>query len=133
MEIKIADNCKDSKGEMVEVDHNIVLVSQANWGAAKELFDEKAWALRGTADNRFNRFAGAYKPLLWRRLNDSNDWWMLAPTTDDYGLIFLIREDPWYSAWIDYNKRRYVFDIESRFMAGANEWRQIFGSEVTGA
>lgn len=130
MERLIADNSRDSRGEIIELPHPKVLVPQALWGQAKELFDERFWALAGTANRQPNRFAGAYEPIVWRRLTNPKNWFMIASPMPDYGLIFWIRKEPVTSAWVDHQLGRYVFDIKARFTTGANEWRVIFGSQV---
>jgi len=135
MEIKIADNCKDSKGQVVDIWHNILLVPPALNGTAIEICDKRAWAFRGTADRVLNRFAGVYEVLMWRRMAvtsyTTTAWALVAPKME-YGLKFIWRERPHYNAWYNDNIRAYVFDLEARFDVGADGWRCIFASDGSG-
>ena len=132
MEIKIANNGKDSTGEVVDIEPTTLLVPAALYGTAMEICDKRAWNLRGTADRVLNRFAGVYNVLMWRRLTTSTTaWWLVVPK-QDYGLKFVWRERPHYDAWVNHTIDAYDFKGRMRYSLGADDWRCIWGSTGAG-
>jgi len=122
-------NMKDSKGIIVEVPSNPLLVTGSLLHPlAKRLVSDMAKERPETVNRDINVWAGELQPVKWRHITSSTAWFIVFR---NMGLKFIWREKPHFRSWINEGTEQYCFKGRMRAVSGWSDWRGVWGSDGT--
>jgi phage major head subunit gpT-like protein len=121
---------KDDKGNEVGIMPNELWVPPELEDTALKIV--KSVQEPGTANNAINPQAGRWTVIPWMRLSDTNNWFM----TDGVWRQEVVN---WYNRetttpmLVHEDTTDLVYEFKLHYSFGADDWRWIYGHEVTGA
>jgi len=118
----------NDRGEIADVNYDTLLVPVNLEEAAYELINSK-----GKVDddvNNVNFHYGRYKLAVWRRLTDSNNWFMIDSKLIKQFLFWIDRVKPEFKNDRDFDTMVAKWSVYMRYGVGAADWRFIYGHLV---
>ena len=122
-------NIFNDRGELLDVNYDTLVVPVALEETAWEIINTKGKV--DTAENNQNFHYGRYKLAVWRRLTDSNNWFMMDSTLAKKFLLWWDRVKPEYNYDRDFDTMVAKWSVYMRYTAGWADWRMIYGHNVT--
>lgn len=86
----------------------------------------------GTGNNADNPQAGRYTVHVWQRLTDTTNWFMTDSVARQEAVNWYEREQLQIMTVLE-NTTEIVYELKLHFSYGADDWRWIYGHEVTGS
>jgi len=119
---------KNDRGEILEVNYDTILCAVNNEETAYELINSTGKV--DTADNNVNFHKGRYNLAVWRRLTDSNNWFMYDSTLAKKFLLWYDRVDDGIKMDSDTNTLVAKWYTYERWGVGAAAWQWLYGHNV---
>lgn len=119
----------NDRGEILEVNYDTILCPVALEERGYEIINSKGKV--DTANNNPNFHNGRYKMVMWPRLTDSNDWWMLDSVLAKKFLLWWDRVKPDLTMDRDFDTLMAKWAIYERYTVGWADWRPVYGHQVT--
>ena len=136
-EAQITNNMYNMKGLPIPISQDpILLYPPALRGVVNRVLNDRATERPSTTNRDINQFTARkgpwnYRPIEWIWLNSANGgsdtaWYILFPWLGYYKVI--MRQQPHYVSWTDYNIDAYNFKGRARYIFGIDNWRGGFAS-----
>lgn len=84
-----------------------------------------------SANNNINWAQGRYKVLVWNRLSDTNNWFMVDSKYMKLFLKWFDRIPTEFNKDKDFDTYLAKWSVYTRYSFGFSDWRWIFGSQVS--
>lgn len=132
--MNLMDQFRDDRGELWSAEGSLLLVPLNLRRTALEITESELKP--GTADNDIN-IAGrsiqgkSVKVLVWNRLTDTNNWFLIDEDMMKLHLHWFNRVKPELKMHEDFDRRAAEWSIYWRGQVAFSDWRWILGAEVT--
>lgn len=124
--IQMNKNMKDMRGEFISgIDPSVILVPPELEFTALRIMDSPGRP--DSANNDINNMKGRFQVKVWRRLTDTNDWFLVAPGV---GLEWLERKGPSFRYVDDAKVEAHNFYSSFRGVPIVTDWRGVWGAIV---
>lgn len=119
----------NDRGELAMVNYDTILCTVANEEVAWEIINSTGKV--DTAENNRNFHQGKYKLVIWDRLTDSNNWFMLDSSLMKECFIWCDRIKPEFNYDRDFDTLVAKWSVYMRYGVGCSDWRSIYGHLVS--
>lgn len=119
----------NDRGELMLINYDTILCTVNNEEAAYEIINSTGKV--DTADNNPNIHKGRYKLIVWDRLTDSNNWWMIDSRLAKMFLLWWDRVKDGIKMDQDTDSLVAKWYVYERYSAGWADARPVYGHLVT--
>ena len=119
----------DDRGNMIGIDPDMILIPPE---LEKTLYEIRSSdKVPGEFSNTANFMYGRFAVVVWPRLTDANDWFMIDSRAMKEHLFWFDRVQPELGKAEDFNAVSAMWRVYARWGYGFTDWRWIYGSSVT--
>ena len=119
----------NDRGELAQVDYDTILCPINLEETAWEVINSKGKV--DTADNNRNFHQGRYNLIVWDRLTDTNNWFMIDSKLAKMFVLWWDRVKPEFAYDRDFDTLMAKWSVYMRYTAGWADWRPIYGHLVS--
>jgi len=118
-------NAKDERDEDIDIVPDVLLVPPALKFTAEEIL--KSTSLDSNNPGVTNVLRDIVRPVVWRRLTDSDGWILMQSKK---GIYVINKLDPVIDFWVDPETKDYRASIVCRFGIYVQNWRFVYGCNL---
>ncbi len=118
----------NDRGELFEVNYDTILCTRTNEEAAWEIINSAGKV--NTANNNRNFHEGKYKLIVWDRLTNANNWFMLDSQLAKQFLLWYDRVKGDYNYDRDFDTMVAKWFVYERYNCTWADWKPVYGHNV---
>ncbi len=119
----------NDRGELMIVNYDTILCTINNEEKAYHVINSSGQV--NTANNNPNIHKGRYTSIIWDRLTDSNNWWMIDSRLSKRFLLWWDRVKPDFKYDRDFDTMSAKWSVYYRATCGWASWLPVYGHNVT--